>query len=413
MNSHSDLLQLPEELWMDILVLLQPRELGTLSVTNKFFHRLTEEPSLWQRYYWLQFGHNARTRYQEDQINWKAEYYWRIDPRNRIELFQEMPVRCIKSMLKDRLINSQEELIRFLQTPGLNRNNIYQILVRPQQVNFDESLLECYLKMLGFENMSLVDALRKFVWNFGMPRDQGGMRYTLRKFSESYFSANPNSGIFSSGEEVYLLVYSIIMLNTDLHHPGVKLKMQCKSFVGAVQVIEGLNASEEYLKSIYYSIQNEEICEEGKLPYDVLLKSISKHKLDLSDQPVVHSGWLKVKHWMGLKKRWFILTPNYLMCYKKKPFESSMNSPSGYIEFKYDTQLHKPALNGNSQNFAIESRSHIYTLTAVNERDAQEWLNALSESILKLKAATDLAWNVFLLDSEEVPSSAVPLEPEI
>ena len=45
----------------------------------------------------------------------------------------------------------------------------------------------------------------------------------MEKFAERYLKCNPSS--FKSADVAYVLAYSVIMLNTDLHNPQVKKKM--------------------------------------------------------------------------------------------------------------------------------------------------------------------------------------------
>lgn len=45
----------------------------------------------------------------------------------------------------------------------------------------------------------------------------------MEKFAERYLKCNPAS--FKSADVAYVLAYSVIMLNTDLHNPQVKKKM--------------------------------------------------------------------------------------------------------------------------------------------------------------------------------------------
>jgi len=45
----------------------------------------------------------------------------------------------------------------------------------------------------------------------------------MEKFAERYLKCNPGS--FKSADVAYVLAYSVIMLNTDLHNPQVKKKM--------------------------------------------------------------------------------------------------------------------------------------------------------------------------------------------
>jgi hypothetical protein len=45
----------------------------------------------------------------------------------------------------------------------------------------------------------------------------------MEKFAERFCSCNPGS--FKSADVAYVLAFSVIMLNTDAHNPGVKNKM--------------------------------------------------------------------------------------------------------------------------------------------------------------------------------------------
>jgi brefeldin A-inhibited guanine nucleotide-exchange protein len=45
----------------------------------------------------------------------------------------------------------------------------------------------------------------------------------MEKFAERFVRCNPAS--FKSADVAYVLAYSVIMLNTDLHNPQVKKKM--------------------------------------------------------------------------------------------------------------------------------------------------------------------------------------------
>lgn len=52
----------------------------------------------------------------------------------------------------------------------------------------------------------------------------------MEKFAERFVKCNPGS--FKSADVAYVLAYSTIMLNTDLHNPQVKTKMS-KARMGA------------------------------------------------------------------------------------------------------------------------------------------------------------------------------------
>lgn len=55
----------------------------------------------------------------------------------------------------------------------------------------------------------------------------------MEKFAGRYCQCNPQSDKtpFASAEVAYVMAYSIIMLNTDAHNPGVKRKMTQEEFI--------------------------------------------------------------------------------------------------------------------------------------------------------------------------------------
>lgn len=53
----------------------------------------------------------------------------------------------------------------------------------------------------------------------------------MEKFSARYVECNPTHPILLTPDAAYVLAFSMIMLNTDLHNPGVKNKMSKKVFV--------------------------------------------------------------------------------------------------------------------------------------------------------------------------------------
>ena len=47
----------------------------------------------------------------------------------------------------------------------------------------------------------------------------------IEKFGERYFKEQGSDGPFKTPDAVYVLSYSIMMLNTDLHSASIKKKM--------------------------------------------------------------------------------------------------------------------------------------------------------------------------------------------
>lgn len=71
----------------------------------------------------------------------------------------------------------------------------------------------------------------------------------------------------SSSDTIFVLSYSIIMLNTDLHNPGVKNKMTIAEYVRNNRGIDtGKDLPEVFLRDIFEAIRDEEIRLHGEAP---------------------------------------------------------------------------------------------------------------------------------------------------
>ena len=64
---------------------------------------------------------------------------------------------------------------------------------------------------------------RQYLDGFRLPGEAQKIDRLMEKFAERFVSCNPD--IFKSADVAYVLAYSVIMLNTDAHNPGVKVKM--------------------------------------------------------------------------------------------------------------------------------------------------------------------------------------------
>ena len=64
---------------------------------------------------------------------------------------------------------------------------------------------------------------RRYLDGFRLPGEAQKIDRLMEKFAERYVTCNPET--FKSADVAYVLAYSVIMLNTDAHNPGVKVKM--------------------------------------------------------------------------------------------------------------------------------------------------------------------------------------------
>jgi Sec7-like guanine-nucleotide exchange factor len=89
----------------------------------------------------------------------------------------------------------------------------------------------------------------------------------------------------------YVLAFSLIMLNTDLHNPSVKKKISKEGFIKNNRGInDGKNLPDDYLGALYDSFKSQELhLVEGlrfdDTSYTFYLPDKSGHMLKLSKQP--------------------------------------------------------------------------------------------------------------------------------
>ncbi|GME90809.1 unnamed protein product [[Candida] boidinii] len=140
--------------------------------------------------------------------------------------------------------------------------------------------MHSFVDQMEFAEMSFLDALREFLQSFRLPGESQKIDRFMLKFAERYVNGNPT--IFANADTVYVLAYSVIMLNTDQHSPQVKNKMTLDDFINNNRGIDdGKDLPYEFLSEIYSDIQNDEI----------ILKSEQHAALITNEQPEISTGF--------------------------------------------------------------------------------------------------------------------------
>ena len=75
--------------------------------------------------------------------------------------------------------------------------------------------------MMDFKGMRFDDAIRHYLSGFRLPGEAQKIDRMMEKFSERFCLQNPT--VFPSADTAFILAFSIIMLNTDLHNPAIKV----------------------------------------------------------------------------------------------------------------------------------------------------------------------------------------------
>ena len=118
-------------------------------------------------------------------------------------------------------------------------------------------ILHHYIDVLDFTGLLFDEAIRLFLSGFRLPGEAQKIDRIMEKFAEKFTSQNPD--VFPSADTAFILAFSVIMLNTDLHNPSIKpeRRMTLDSFLRNNRGI-GENGSDlppEYLEGIFNRIK--------------------------------------------------------------------------------------------------------------------------------------------------------------
>ncbi|KXS18026.1 hypothetical protein M427DRAFT_121684 [Gonapodya prolifera JEL478] len=176
-----------------------------------------------------------------------------------IRKFNFKPKKGMQFLLDSKCISSRtpRDIGRFLLlTDGLDKKMIGEFLGEGDEENI--SIMHAFVDEMEFSNMKFVDALRHFLQAFRLPGEAQKIDRFMLKFAERFLKGNPTQ--FSNADTAYVLAYSVIMLNTDLHNPQIKKHMTKEEFIKNNRGInDGKDLPREFLESTYDEISTNEI----------------------------------------------------------------------------------------------------------------------------------------------------------
>jgi brefeldin A-inhibited guanine nucleotide-exchange protein len=154
-------------------------------------------------------------------------------------------------------LSDPSSVARFLRHhPGLDRHQIGEYLGGGDA--FQIKVMHAFTDLAELSNLRIDAALRKHLATFHLPGEAQKIDRIAEKFAQRYCACNPT--LFASADTAYILAYSIIMLNTDLHNPHIRRKMTLEDFIRNNRGInDGADLPRELLTDIYRSIQMEEL----------------------------------------------------------------------------------------------------------------------------------------------------------
>lgn len=114
-----------------------------------------------------------------------------------------------------------------------------------------------YIDAMDFTGIMFDDAIRLFLSGFRLPGEAQKIDRIMEKFAERFTLQNPD--VFPSADTAFILAFSVIMLNTDLHNPSIKpeRRMTVDSFVRNNRGIgeNGSDLPEAFLSGIFARIK--------------------------------------------------------------------------------------------------------------------------------------------------------------
>ncbi|KAF7551080.1 hypothetical protein G7046_g7823 [Stylonectria norvegica] len=178
---------------------------------------------------------------------------------NAIRQFNFKPKKGVKLLLHHGFIlnDTPEDIAAFLlKEDRLDKSMIGEYLGEGDQKNIDT--MHAFVDLMEFRKTRFVDALRNFLQSFRLPGEAQKIDRFMLKFAERYLMVNPNA--FANADTAYILAYSVILLNTDLHSSKVAKRMTKDDFIKNNRGInDSADLPDDYLLTIYDEIQGSEI----------------------------------------------------------------------------------------------------------------------------------------------------------
>ncbi|KAF1955729.1 Sec7-domain-containing protein [Byssothecium circinans] len=126
----------------------------------------------------------------------------------------------------------------------------------------NEALLHAFMCLFDFKGLRVDEALRQLLNSFRLPGESQLIERIVIEFSKQYYEqAQPED--IANEDAIYVLIYAVIMLNTDQHNPNLgktSKRMTFEDFAKNLRgVNDGKNFDQDFLKAIFESIKNREI----------------------------------------------------------------------------------------------------------------------------------------------------------
>lgn len=118
-------------------------------------------------------------------------------------------------------------------------------------------ILHHYVESMDFSGLMFDDAIRLFLSGFRLPGEAQKIDRIMEKFAERF--TRQNLDVFPNADTAFILAFSVIMLNTDLHNPSIKPenRMTVEGFLRNNRGIgqNGTDLPEDFLRGVFNRIK--------------------------------------------------------------------------------------------------------------------------------------------------------------
>ncbi|KAK6438732.1 GDP/GTP exchange factor for ARF [Oleoguttula sp. CCFEE 5521] len=175
--------------------------------------------------------------------------------------FNESPKAGIAYLASQGIIedpNDAQSVTKFLRgTTRIDKKMLGEFISKRD----NSAILEAYLEQFEFAEMRVDEALRSILNTFRLPGESQLIERIVTIFAEKYFEAAKPEDI-SDTDALFVLIYAIIMLNTDQYNPNVKAgaRMKLTDFAKNLRGVNGgKDFNGDFLEEIYNAIKAKEI----------------------------------------------------------------------------------------------------------------------------------------------------------
>eukprot|EP01116_Phalansterium_solitarium_P011551 TRINITY_DN27281_c0_g1_i1.p1 TRINITY_DN27281_c0_g1~~TRINITY_DN27281_c0_g1_i1.p1 ORF type:complete len:284 (-),score=82.36 TRINITY_DN27281_c0_g1_i1:95-946(-) len=249
--------ELPEEIILQCLAFVDVHDVAKVATVCSRFCGIVEVDLFWRLQYERLWGAPTLS----DAVCWKALYQLKMHSWKRaIPMFNDNPAQAVEILFDERRVGrSPEELTAFLlETPHLHPQMVGSLLGSEEMAQF--GLTERFLSKFDFAGLEPDEALRVLLARVLLPPSSQKMRVFLKAIGARFLACNPDH-LLGDLDAVYVMLYCVLVLNTDLHNRLVKNKLSKEHFTALV--INGPHCPHvphEYLEALYERIKRNRLC---------------------------------------------------------------------------------------------------------------------------------------------------------